>query len=86
MTPCQGRSALDLERCLHFATHCFEMYEEAPSKLRRQMNQAVFEKFFVDQDWVLEGRLARPCQVLLNPHLVVRQRTAWNTTTSSCRP
>jgi hypothetical protein len=73
-----GEIVLDVPpmlRCLHFATHCSEMYAVAPANQRPQMNQAVFEKFYVDEDGVLGARLSEPFDVLLDPHLLVETDT-----------
>lgn len=42
--------------------------------VRRRLNQAVFEKFFIDEDGTVTGELAEPFNILLNPHLLVETK------------
>jgi site-specific DNA recombinase len=39
-----------IRRSMSFLKHCYETYVSAPPQLRRQLNQAMFEAFFVTQD------------------------------------
>jgi hypothetical protein len=55
---------------VEFAKRCDILYEAAPEPLRRQMNQAVFEQLFVEEDGSVTAEPAGPFQVLLNPHLL----------------
>jgi hypothetical protein len=59
-----------IDACLEFATRCDEVYASAPPQLRRQMNQAVFERFFVEDDGSVTGEPAGPFKVLLQPDLL----------------
>jgi site-specific DNA recombinase len=59
-----------LEKCLQFATDCDRSYRESPPTLRRQLNQAVFRKFIVDEDGILKADLAEPFDRLLSPNLL----------------
>ena len=63
--------AQTLARCLAFVQHCDELYRDAPPKLRRQLNQAFFEKLYVHENGEVEAHLAEPFNILLHPHLVV---------------
>ena len=71
-----------LKRCLEFAVHCYDTYMGAPPQVRRQLNQAVFEKFFVDEGGVLEARLKEPFQLLLHPQLLEERKDGSETETS----
>ncbi len=65
----------NLSRCLAFLTNCYEAYLSAPQRVRRQMNQAVFERFLVDEDGSTEAELTGAFGVLLAPDFV-QQRDA----------
>ena len=60
-----------LARCLAFVQHCDQLYQDATPKLRRQLNQAFFEKLYVHENGEVEAQLAEPFNVLLQPDLVV---------------
>ncbi len=45
-----------LRRCLTFLTNCYQTYIMAPPHVRRQLNQAVFEAFFVSTDGSLVAK------------------------------
>jgi hypothetical protein len=59
-----------LGACLDFAQRCDRVYAAAPTRLRRQMNQAMFEKFYLDDDGEVTAELAGPFKVLLDPRLL----------------
>lgn len=63
----------NLERCLAFLTNCYEAYLSAPPKVRRQMNQAVFERFLISEDGALEAEPAGAFGVLLSPDLIKKR-------------
>ena len=63
-----------LAACLDFAQRCDRVYAAAPTQLRRQMNQAMFEKFFIDEDGEVMAELAGPFKVLLDPQLLGTQQ------------
>ena len=60
----------NLQRCLAFLTSCYDAYLGAPPKIRRLMNQAVFERFLVDEDGAAEAELAGMFGVLLASDLI----------------
>jgi hypothetical protein len=45
-----------LRRAMEFLTNCYQTYIMSPPNVRRQLNQAVFEAFFVSQDGSLEAK------------------------------
>ncbi len=53
-----------------FLTNCYESYLRAPPQVRRQMNQAVFERFLINEDGASEAALAGTFGVLLAPDLI----------------
>lgn len=70
-TQVEYRKIVDaLHRCLELLENCERMYREASPTLRRQMNQAVFEKFYVDEHGVTDTVLTDPFQVVLAPDFV----------------
>jgi site-specific DNA recombinase len=58
-----------LEKALQFALDCQLAYRLAGPKLRRQFNQAFFEKIFLDDDGAVRSELAEPFAVLLGEEL-----------------
>jgi site-specific DNA recombinase len=61
-----------LQRCLTFLKDCHAIYRDADDQVRRQLNQAVFEHFLVDD----AGSEAEPTGVfgvLLQPDLLVEE-------------
>jgi hypothetical protein len=60
-----------LQRCLAFLGDCEQTYLDAPPEERRQLNQGMFEKFYVTEDGVVGAELAAPFGILLQPHLLV---------------
>ncbi len=65
-----GQITQTLDTCLRFAASCDQTYREAPEPLRRQLNQAIFKKFFVDEDGIVTADLAEPFDRLLGPNLL----------------
>jgi site-specific DNA recombinase len=59
-----------LRRCLAFVTNCHEAYLAAPRQIRRQLNQAVFERFLVGPNGSTEAELTQAFSILLAPDLV----------------
>ena len=59
-----------LDICLRFAASCDQTYHGAPESLRRQLNQAVFKRFFVDEEGIVTADLAEPFDRLLGPDLL----------------
>jgi site-specific DNA recombinase len=73
-TQVEYRKVVDvLHRCLQLLEDCERMCLEADHKLRRQMNQGIFEKFYIDEHGVTDTVLADPFQVLLAPDFVQLQ-------------
>ncbi len=64
-----------LAACLDFAKRCDRVYAAAPAQLRRQMNQAIFERFFIDDDGDVRAELAGPFKALLDPRLLADGQT-----------
>jgi DNA invertase Pin-like site-specific DNA recombinase len=58
-----------LRDCLAFLTNCDRAYHQATPTIRRQMNQAVFERFIITRHEIDEATLAKPFTILLNPEL-----------------
>jgi len=48
-----------VRRCMQFLTHSYESYVSSPPGIRRQLNQAMFEAFFVTHDGSL---IAKPTE------------------------
>jgi hypothetical protein len=70
-TQLEYRKVVDaLHRCLQLLEDCERMYLEASPKLRRQMNQGIFEKFYIDEHGVTDTVLTDPFQVVLAPDFV----------------
>ena len=54
-----------MRRCLNFMVNCYETYVMAPPHIKRQLNQAVFEAFFVTTDGALAAKPTEWFQALL---------------------
>src|SRR6202035_4364259 len=69
-----------LSKALEFLYHPQETYQEAPEKLRRQLNQAVWERIEIhvlpDKDHRASGRIQQPFAALLHPELLQPLREA----------
>jgi predicted NUDIX family NTP pyrophosphohydrolase len=50
---------------IEFAKHCQQAYLAATPRVRRQLNQAIFEKLYVHEDQEITGDLAEPFRTLL---------------------
>jgi hypothetical protein len=72
--------------CMEFAKQCDDVYATAPPQLRRQMNQAMFERFLVEEDGDLVGELAGPFKVLLNHRLLTDGQMTIEQTDAALRP
>jgi site-specific DNA recombinase len=64
----------NLRRALSFVTDIHAAYLEAPPKIRRLINQALFEKFLVSDDGELTGELRAPFDLLLRAAGTTEQR------------
>lgn len=60
-----SRVQANLELCLTLATYCHSAYLSAPGTIRRQLNQALFSKIWVDEDGTVRLGLAAPFNNLL---------------------
>jgi site-specific DNA recombinase len=56
-----------LEQLISLVADCGRLYLTAPMTIRRQLNQAVFEKIFVDHDVVGSVYLRQPFEGLIGP-------------------
>jgi len=66
----------NLRRCLTFLRDSHQAYQEAGPKIRRRMNQAVFERFLVGEDGSTEAELTPLFSALLAPDLLTtKQKT-----------
>ena len=54
---------------LELVRDCHATYEGASAEIRRQFNQAIFEKLHVQQDGDVTHELAEPFKILLDPQL-----------------
>lgn len=79
------RLAATIEACLTLLERCVETYRNASPAVRRQMNQALFERFFITEDGVAEATLADPFRILLDPSFVVSRRRPRRTAEASKR-
>ena len=62
----------NLNQALDLAKDCHAAYEGTSSEIRRQFNQAFFEKLYVHQDGEVTHELAEPFKILLDPRLPSR--------------
>ncbi len=75
-----------LKRCLAFLTDCHATYQDASHKIRRQVNQAVFERFLVFGDGDAEAEPTGVFGFLLQPDLLIEQTRASKTAPEPDRP
>lgn len=61
----------NLEQCLQFIQDVAATYRAAPARVRRRMNQALFEQILIEEDGTVVGQLAGPHRQLLDPGLVI---------------
>ena len=59
----------NLNRALGLVQDCYAAYKGATPDIRRQFNQAFFERVFIDQDGGVRHELAKPFKLLLDPGL-----------------
>ena len=64
----------NLTKALALVQDCHAAYLSAPDKLRRQFNQAFFERLLIDDTYTVTGHLAQPFDALLGEE--VRQYVA----------
>lgn len=65
-----------LEQALALGRDCHQAYPQAGPKLRRQLNQAFFEKLYVGDDGTLRAELAEPFAILLGEQLAAEAEAA----------
>ena len=59
----------NLDKALALVQDCHAAYLSAPDKLRRQFNQAFFERLLIDDTYTVIGQLAQPFETLLGEEL-----------------
>jgi DNA invertase Pin-like site-specific DNA recombinase len=64
----------NLKAALDLTENCGLAYKTAPDHIKKQFNQAIFERILVHADTTLEAELAPPFDVLLGPELRVACR------------
>ena len=64
----------NLTKALSLVQDCEAAYLDAPDKLRRQFNQAIFKRLLIDDNYNVTGELAEPFETLLSEE--VRQAAA----------
>ncbi len=58
-----------LDKALDLLANCERSYRKAPGHLRRQWNQALFERLLVHDDRIDQAEVAEPFATLANPEL-----------------
>jgi len=61
----------NLEQCLQFIRDAATTYRTASARIRRRMNQSLFERILVEEDGTVVGQLVGPYRQLLDPNLVI---------------
>jgi site-specific DNA recombinase len=61
--------ATTLDKALDLLADCERAYANAPGQLRRQWNQALFERFVIRDEDVEEASFAEPFATLVDPYL-----------------
>ena len=61
----------NLEQCLQFIQDAATTYRAAPARIRRRMNQSLFERILVEEDGTVVGHLTGPYRQLLDPDLII---------------
>ncbi len=61
----------NLEQCLQFVQDAATTYRTASARIRRRMNQALFERILIEEDGTVVGQLAGPYRQLLDPDPIV---------------
>ena len=64
-----GEVQATLDKALDLLANCERTYRKAPGHLRRQWNQALFERLLVHDDRVEEAEVAEPFATLADPEL-----------------
>jgi len=55
-----------MEAALDLAENCYEAHLRAPNQVRREFNQAFFERITVDWDGDVSGDLAEPFAIIMD--------------------
>ncbi len=63
------RVQTNLETCIAHLNDCHAAYLHAPPTVRRQLNQAFFDKIYVDEDGTIRFGIAEPFALLLDPQV-----------------
>jgi site-specific DNA recombinase len=61
-----------LDKALDLLANCHRAYRKAPGHLRRQFNQALFERLLVHDDRITGAEIAEPFATLADPDLPQR--------------
>jgi len=64
-----ARVQTNLQTCIAHLNDCHAAYLHAPPTVRRQLNQAFFDKIYVDEDGTVRFDLAEPFTALLAPQV-----------------
>jgi site-specific DNA recombinase len=64
-----ARAQTNLEACIAHLNDCHAAYLHAPPTVRRQLNQAFFDKIYVDEDGTIRFGIAEPFALLLDPQV-----------------
>ncbi len=64
-----GEVQAKLDKALDLPANCERAYREAPGHLRRQWNQALFERLLVHDDRIDQAEVAEPFATLADPEL-----------------
>jgi hypothetical protein len=59
----------NLTMALSLVQDCETAYGEAPDRLRRQFNQALFKRILIDDEYTVTGKLAEPFETRLSEEL-----------------
>lgn len=64
-----ARVQAKLQTCIAYLQNCHAAYLNAPPTVRRQLNQAFFDKIYVDEDGTVRFGVAEPFAILLDPEV-----------------
>ena len=68
------RAEANLAEALEFAADWHAAYVEAEPRVRRQLNQAIFKKIYVDDSHRIRSELAEPFETLLSREITTAAR------------
>lgn len=69
--PTDGERPTSTSSALQFIQDAATSYRTAPARIRRRMNQALFERIMIEEDGTVVGQLAGPYRQLLDPTLII---------------